>query len=182
MSSIHKGTQDLYNWALVIINMVWWITLTVVSFRLQSENVAETCTSIIVQAGGMTFFWNGLGPVIHVEQLLNSNLPNYSYSISSSCHVGGISSGETMCHPTVLVLWRSGFRDMRETLPCSGHSHIHQISIQLSNCRTEFKEASTNLIHNHLMSQNLTSSSSAWYQIPNNTFRGVNAKKNYHII
>nr|KAF6336827.1 hypothetical protein mMyoMyo1_012046 [Myotis myotis] len=59
-------------------------------------------------------------------------------------------------HATVLVLCRSGFKHMRESLPCLGGPNNHQISVQLSICGMKLKEPSGSWFHNHQISQNWT--------------------------
>nr|KAF6360017.1 hypothetical protein mMyoMyo1_010975 [Myotis myotis] len=137
-------------------------------WRKQHESMYPTCMSTTLQAGwgsvmvwGM-FSWHDLGPLFHVEQRLNST--TYLSIVADQVHPimlmaysnGDGSSNKTMHHATVLVLCRSGFKNMRETLPCLGGRHNHQISIQLSICGTKLKEPSGSWFHNHQISQNWT--------------------------
>lgn len=66
---------------------------------------------------------------------------------------------------TVLVLWRNGYGNKREILPCLGDPLIHQFSIKLSICGMN---SNRQLDPQHLISHNWT--------VPK-TSRGVNTKK-----
>nr|KAF6300630.1 hypothetical protein mMyoMyo1_009100 [Myotis myotis] len=137
-------------------------------WRKQHESMHPTCMSTTLQAGGGSFMvwgmfsWHDLGPLICVEQHLNSTI--YLSIIADQVHPimlmadpnGDGFFQQDNAHAMVLILCRSGFKNMREALPCLGGPHNHQISIQLSICGTKIKESSGSWFHDHQISQNWT--------------------------
>nr|KAF6349149.1 hypothetical protein mMyoMyo1_011705 [Myotis myotis] len=129
-----------------------------------------------VMVWGM-FSWHDLGPLIRVEQCLNNT--TYLSIIADQVHPirlmpypnGDGFFQQDNGHATVLILCRSGFKNMRVTLSCLGGPHNHKDLNPIDLLWDEVKRATRQLVP---QPSNLTELDSAihqaWCQVPRSPF------------